>query len=386
MPSLKLLLIHNYYRLTGGEDSVFQQECALLRENNLVETLTFYNSNGIFGLFQFVFSIWNVSAAKRMRRKVFEFKPDVIHLHNWHFASGPIIIRTASRLGIPIVLTVHNHRILCPSGTLLVNEKIFTSSIGRKFPWEAVKLRVYRNSLLQTFWLAFIVWFHKKIGTWELVDKYIILTHFTKGLFLSSNLKIPEDRFYVKPNFALEYPLGEVRRDEAFLFIGRLSIEKGILVLLEAFKTSDAELYIAGEGPLLDAVLSAVQINSRIHYLGRIDKAEVNRLMRKCSALLFPSICYETFGLVIIEAFALGLPVIGSDIGSSLELITNSYNGLHFEAGNAISLCNALKGWRNLSVLDHVGFRINAYNTYKEHYTPERNKKQLMNLYQMVLK
>lgn len=378
---MKILLVHSFYTQKGGEDAVFYQEAALLGQLEEVRVLEFYNKKGWRGAIQFLFSIWNITAAKKLRHLINEFNPDVIHVHNTHFAIGPIAIRVAKKKNIPVILTLHNYRLLCPSATLLFNGNIFMDSVNAVFPWKAIKNKVYRNSFYQTFWLAFIIWFHKKIGTWQMVNRYIVLTDFAKQLFINSSLGVPENKFSVKSNFVkppVDIPL---LRNNSFLFVGRLSEEKGIKVLLETFKLVKYKLRIAGDGPLKDMVLNASAKNANIQYLGSLNKKEIELAMQQCTALVFPSIWYETFGLVIIEAFSLGTPIIASDIGSPVQLIQNGINGLLFKVGNTTDLKNKLDDWQALNNLQKERFQNNAFIAYKTKYTPEENKAQLINIY-----
>ncbi|GHV47626.1 hypothetical protein FACS1894181_01450 [Bacteroidia bacterium] len=201
---MKILLIHTTYRFKGGEDSVVESEKKLLQANsNEVFTLTFGNpASIIFASTMFLISIFNPFSYWKVTRAIKNFQPDVIHVHNWHFAASPSVFIAARIRKIPVVHTLHNYRLLCPSGILFHNGQLFLESLQQKFPWSAVKKRVYRNSVVQTFWLAFIVWFHKKIGTWNKIDRYIVLTPFSKELFTRSALHLSPEKLTIKPNFA----------------------------------------------------------------------------------------------------------------------------------------------------------------------------------------
>jgi len=384
---LKILLIHTYYRLRGGEDAVFEEECKLLEENGfIVRRLVFENRTGVTGFIQFLKSIWNWQAVRRLRREVKYFMPDIIHIHNWHFASGPVIAFEAKRLGIPVVATLHNYRLICPSGTLFHKGKIFTQSIHTNFPWKAVLHGVYRGSRLQTFWLALIVWAHGRRGTWNKIDRFIVLTKAVKDIFSSSKLKVPFDHFVIKPNFIprSRVYLRNGARNSRFLFVGRLSIEKGIETLLKAFQDTSYELDIVGDGPLKELVVSQVKNSSNIRYLGNVDRNTVLQLMSQCSALVMPSIWYEPFGLVIVEAFSQKTPVIASNLGSMSVLIRHGYNGLHFNAGELQSLRHQIQYWSELSEVQKEAFYKNAISSYEERYSPEDNLKQLAKIYDSI--
>jgi len=383
---LKLLVIHNHYQQAGGEDTVVKQEVELLDKQYTVEVMTFQNTGGIKGMLQFLISVCNIRASTSVRKKIREFKPDVVHLHNWHYASGPWIIRTVKKMNVPIVITLHNYRLLCPSGILLNHNTLFLNSLQQSFPWTAIKQKVYRNSSLQTFWLAFIVWLHKKIGTWNMVDGYICLTPFAVDLFKQSSLHVKKDRFFVKPNFSVS-PL--LIRDQVlqghFLFIGRLSEEKGINLLLEAFKESGYTLKIAGDGPLKQHVLQASQAHPNIIYMGLLSKEEITEELQKAQALVFPSVWYEGMPMTILEAFSTSTPVIASNIGAMSTMIQHHVNGIHFECNNIDSLKVAIAQWMQLTEQEKNRLRSNAFASYQALYSPEQQLNHFETIYKKVL-
>jgi glycosyltransferase involved in cell wall biosynthesis len=382
---VKILLIHTNYNQKGGEDTVFLQETMLLKETEEVEVLNFQNQPSLLGAIQFLLSVWNIFVAKKIEKSILSFKPDVIHIHNWHFAIGPIVIRVAKKADIPVVLTVHNYRLLCPSATLLSNGKLFTDSVNASFPWRAIIKKVYRNSFFQTLWVALVIWIHKKIGTWKMVNKYIVLTDFAKDLFIQSSFGIPENRFIVKPNF-VAIPKNQVeQKEEYFLFVGRLSEDKGIKILLEAFTNCNHILHIVGDGPLKQMVENVSTQNKNIKYIGKLDQAGVQNEMRKCTALIFPSIWYEGMPMTIIEAFSLGVSVIASNLGAMSAIIDDGYNGLHFKTGDVNSLKDKISYWTDLSEIEKNTYTKNVISTFETHYTDIKNKALLLKIYQNVI-
>jgi glycosyltransferase involved in cell wall biosynthesis len=253
------------------------------------------------------------------------------------------------------------------------------------FPWKAVWQKVYRNSRIQTFWLAFVIWFHKKIGTWKMVDKYIVLAEFEKGLFVNSTLGVPAEKIIVKPNFAHKPEVKEGQKGNHFLFIGRLSKEKGINVLLEAFKGTDYELHIGGKGPLLKEVQKASTEYRNIKYLGYLDKKGVQQAMYECTALVFPSIWYEGLPMTLIEAFALGKSIMVTKMGVMEIVIKHQYNGLQFEPGDPDDLRKQLNYWQNLDEAEKEIYRKNVIFVYNASYTPGQAMSQLINLYKAIV-
>jgi glycosyltransferase involved in cell wall biosynthesis len=382
---LRILFIHTYYTLRGGEDTVFEEEAMLLKQDHNVMTLTFHNRRGLSGALQFLFSIWNLRAAKVVKKALLEFNPDIVHIHNLHFATGPLIIRTIKKLGFPIIVTLHNYRLLCPSGTLIHKGSIILDSLTSSFPWLAVRKKVYRNSFFLSLWLATITQFHRVIGTWSKVDRFITLNSFAQQLFQTSRLNICPQKFLVKPNFVSAKKIVTGARNTNFLYVGRLSEEKGIMYLIEAFQQSGYKLNVVGAGPLEENIRAASEEFPNIRYLGSLNAVQVQGEMRRCTALVFPSIWYEPFGLVIIEAFSLATPVIASNIGAASELIVNHRNGLHFEPGNVVSLESKINLWANLSEQQREEYGGNALSSFKKSYTPEKNKRFLLEIYSSAM-
>lgn len=382
---MKILLIHTHYQLHGGEDAVVEQELELLKQDHTVAILCFQNQSGWKGAFQFLGSVWNIAAAKKVKQKMQEFKPDVVHVHNWHFASGPLVFRMIHRLGIPIVHTVHNYRLLCPSGILLHMGQLFTDSLRQSFPWSAIRNKVYRSSSSQTFWLAFIVWFHKKIGTWKKIDSYVCLTPFAVSLFQESNFGVSKKQFSVKPNFkAAPEILLSREKEHHFLFVGRLSEEKGIETMLNAFKELPFLLKIAGDGPLKSTVLEAVKQFANIAYLGNLTNKEVTDELQKTQALIFPSVWYEGMPMTILESFSTATPVIGSNLGAMSSMISNEQNGFLFETGNVEGLKVIVTKFNALSISEKKRMGSNAFQKYQDSYSPELQQSYFDAIYSKV--
>lgn len=378
---MRILIIHNFYQQPGGEDVVFEQEKALLGKTEEVSSLTFKNQKGWRGAWQTLWSPWNIWAARRVKRAIELHRPDIIHIHNLHYAVGPIAVRVAKGMGIPVVMTLHNYRLLCPSATLFHNGEVFIASLHAGFPWEAVRKGVHSQSVLKTLWLGFTNWLHRRLGTWLMVDRYITLTDFAKQLFVDSSFGVDAEKFVTKPNFVVDVPEAPVPRGHHFLFIGRLTQEKGVHVLLDAFAGTDYQLRIAGDGTLSSQVMEVAQKSPNITYLGNLSRASINRQLAECSALLFPSIWYEGLPMTLIEAFAAGTPVITSDLGAMRSLVHDGQNGWRFTANDAVALRQKVAEWLSTddSYKAQIGFQ--ARNEYWQQYTAERNKKLLLTCY-----
>lgn len=386
---MKILLVHNMYKQPGGETCVFQSEGELLSRNgHFVERMVFDNA-GIRTFLDICLSglklVYNPVSARKLSKKIEQFNPDIIHVHNFMPLISPSIFFVAKKYNVPVILTLHNYRLICPSATLYHNEKIYEKSINSIFPIDAILKGVYRNSRIQTAAVAIMVAFHNIIGTWRTkVDFYIALSNFAKEKFRRSALSIPEDRLVVKPNFVQDCGIGQSTRDNFFLFVGRLVEEKGIQTLLKATKLHNFKLTIIGDGPLSKMVEDAARQNENIRYLGFQDKPSTISHLKKCKALIFPSIWYEGLPLVILEAFSTGTPVIASKLGSMAEIVQNRINGMHFESGNEADLVdkiaeiNARPEWARC-------LADNARLNYLVRHTPDKNYSMLISIYQQAL-
>ena len=381
LASMRILSIHNYYQHPGGEDVVFEQEKALLATADDVFSLTFNNRKGWRGAWQTLWSPWNIWAAQRLRRAIKQYQPDLIHIHNLHYAIGPIAIRVIKRLGIPVVMTLHNYRLLCPSATLFHDGKLFTDSLHAGFPWRAVWIGAHSHSVAKTFWLSFTTWLHKKLGTWHMVDRYITLTDFAKQVFLNSSLGLPAENLVTKPNFVANGVQAAEPRGHHFLFVGRLTQEKGVEVLLEAFAGTDYQLRVVGDGPLRGMVADAAQRHPNITYHGTLERAAIDQQLATCTALVFPSIWYEGMPITLIEAFAAGTPVIASELGAMKSMVHDGRNGWRFAAGNATELRNKVKLWLMTDDAYRHLVSIEARREYEQRYTAAQNRGLLLTIY-----
>ncbi len=383
---MKIGIVHTGYLFKGGEDVMVEQEYQLLKKHKVaVEVLYFKNSsNWLYQLAEMITAFYNPFSYRRISRWLATVKPDVVHIHNWHYSASPAVFLAAKKKGIPVVHTLHNFRLLCPSGTLLHNDVISSEYLSNKFPWHSVRSRAYRHSYLQTFWLASVIWFHKIIGTWKNVDKYIALTEHAKSIFLLSDI-FTKEKIVVKPNFIANVPSEECERQSHFLFTGRLSIEKGMNVLLNAFAHSGHVLKIIGDGPLRNLVENYAKEHNNIIYLGFKHKNEIMNELKVCTAFIFSSIWYEGNPLTIIEALACGTAVITSGMGAMQTMITDGYNGLHFKPGSENDLIEKLNKWQVLPQSRKEDFYVNAKQSYIDNYTPEKSFEKLISIYKSVV-
>lgn len=374
---LRILVAHNRYRQRGGEDAVVDAEIALLRRHGH-QVQSFERDNrdiDTIGAPRLALgTLWSDDTAHRCRAALTDFRPDVIHVHNTFPLISPSIYWAAAQARVPVVQTLHNFRLLCPQAMLLRAGKICEDCVGR-MPWPGVVHGCYHDSRLQSGVVAGMLGLHRTLRTWQhKVARYIALNEFSKRKFITGGL--PADRISVKPNFVI--PPAETKNVRVGgLFVGRLAPEKGIRTLLSALDLLPrAGMNIAGDGP----ESAHVAAHPKARWLGALAPDEVSRRMAQAAYLVLPSICYEQFGLVLVEAFACGLPVIASRLGALAELVDDGRTGMLFDPGNAADLAAKI-GWAESHPDDMRRMGAAARADYAEKYTPDTNYRQLMDIY-----
>lgn len=378
---MRVLIVHNAYQYKGGEDSVVEAEIELLRNRGHAVELYARSNDEIatqskLKLVQETF--WSNRTLEDIVAVIAKFKPEVIHVHNTFPLISPSLYWAAAKAGIPIVQTLHNFRLLCPQAVFLREGKVCEDCLGH-VPWRSVVHGCYRESKAQSAVLAGMLTVHRAIGTWcNKVTRYITLNEFCRQKFINGGL--PAERIVVKPNFVAFHKRYEKVR-QGFLFVGRLSVEKGLSTLVTATaQLSDVHLRVVGTGPELSVLAGVVGVN----YLGGLSNESVRNEMSQSIALVVPSICYETFGLVVVEAFSTCTPVIASNLGALAKLVEDGITGLLFEPGNANDLATKLK-WaqQNPEKMRQMG--RNARKKFESEYTENQNYKQLIAIYQEAI-
>ncbi len=387
---MRILLLHNYYRQPGGEDVVFAAERDLLRRfGHQVWTWTESNARAATMPPWAVAAraLWSRAAQRQLAEFLQSLQPDLVHIHNPFVMFSPSVFYAARRAGVPVVFSLHNQRLFCPKATMYRPEKpVCTECVGRWFPWPAVKHRCYHHSRTQTLAVAAMVALHQWLGTWQRqVDAYIVFTEFFRRQFAAWGL--PPERLFVKPHFVYPDP---GRRPETFgdyaLFVGRLDPEKGVRTLLQAWeRLPSVPLRIRGTGPLLAEVQAAAAVHPHIRWVPRLERPALMRLFQGARFLVWPSEgWYENFGLVAIEAFACGVPVLAARTGVLPELVDDGRTGLLFEPGNPEDLVAKVAwAWAHPAKMAALGRE--ARREYEAKYTAERNYEMLMAIYQRVL-
>lgn len=380
---LRVLIAHNAYQLRGGEDSVVEAETALLRQQGHEVDLWIRHNDDVQGMSRLSLArqtLWSSDSVRLLRAHIACFQPDVIHVHNTLPLISPSVFWAAASEGVPVVQTLHNFRLLCPQATFLREGKVCEDCLGRRVPWPAVQHRCYRDSALQTGAVAAMVMLHEGLGTWQRkVTRYIALNEFCRQKFIEGGL--PAERIDVKPNFVDQLRLPSWSDRCGGVYVGRLSVEKGVTTLIEAMRSLPARsVEVIGSGPLEAEVKST----AGEAWLGAKPLDEVLARLSRAAFLVLPSACYEGFPRTLVEAYACGVPVIASRHGSLKELVKEGRTGLLFEPGNAAALVECIR-WAQLNPQAMLEMGKAARAEYEALYTPERNAMQLEGVYRRAM-
>ncbi|ADL07284.1 glycosyltransferase family 4 protein [Thermosediminibacter oceani] len=385
---MNILLVHNHYRQPGGEDSVFFSEKMLLSDQG--HNVFFYTANNAqlekFSAAGMIRNtLWNQKSYWDLRYLISKHSVQVAHFHNTFPLISPSAYYAAKSENIPVVQTLHNYRLLCPNALFFRAGHVCEDCLGRFVPWPGVLRRCYRGSIAASGVVATMLTFHRVLGTWKrMVDVYVALTEFARQKFIKAGF--PAEKIVVKPNFVYPDPgVGEGKAGFT-LFVGRLSPEKGLDTLLVAWERLEGKLplKIVGDGPLAGKVIEATQRLIGVEWLGRRSREEVLALMKEASFLIFPSISHEGFPMTIVEAFAVGLPVLASNIGNMSNLIDPGRTGFHFRAGDSEDLAAKVE-WAWAHTRQLMEMRREARAEYEAKYTAEKNYEMLMNIYQLAI-
>lgn len=396
---MKILLVHNYYPVGGGEDSVVEEEWRMLEEAGH-SVVPFFMYTKERGWRDFAISaicvIWNPAAYRKMRRTLRREQPDVVHCHNTFPLMSPSIYWACRKEGVPVVQTLHNYRLICANGMFLRKGSPCEDCSGRRFAWPAIRYRCYRGSVAGSMLLVAMQWLHRVSGTWRNgVQRYIALTDFAKSRFVESGL-IPDEQISVKPNFIQDAgrPQAPALKRKQAVFVGRLCEEKGSELLvtawIKAFGNSDGldgyELLIVGDGPRraeTEAACLGRAQECRIRFTGSMPRNDVLDILQDSRFMVLPSIWYEGFPMTMVESFACGTPILAAQLGSMCSIVEENKTGLFFTPGNVDALAEKI-GWAvtHDDAIEEMG--RNARVQYEKHYTPPANYQHLLDIYKSV--
>lgn len=381
---MRILSVHNRYQIRGGEDECHEAEVALLRE--MGHDVEVYEENNdrvpeMGKAHLAARTIWSQEAYQNVRQQLAASPCDVMHVQNFFPLISPSVYYAAKAEGVPIVQTLHNYRLLCPNALFFREGKVCEDCLGKFIPYPGMQHGCYRENKAASAGVTALIALHRFMQTWtKTVDLYVALTEFARQKFIEGGL--PAKKIVVKPHFIHPDPGPGRGSGNYALFVGRLSVEKGLDTLLDAWALlgDRLPLKIIGDGPLADRVMEATQRLPNVEWLGRKPLAEVYALMGEATCLIFPSKWYETFGRVAVEAFAKGTPVIAANIGAIAELVDAGRTGLHFRPGDPDDLRDQVK-WVLANPNAVSQMRRAARAEFEAKYTVKKNYEELMDIY-----
>lgn len=396
---MDIILGHNYYGSSApsGENMAFDAEALLLRQHGhtlteLVRHNDEIRNQGVWGCVRGALSApWNPFSewATEQLNRTNSF--DILHIHNTFPLLSPSVFYAARNSRTATVLTLHNFRTFCAAGILMREGRPCTECLDKQSVGPALRHKCYRGGILATAPLATMIWLHRTLKTWEKqVDAFIALTEFQKDILCNAGL--PSARVFVKPNFypTPPEPLPWVKRIHKVAFIGRLSVEKGCHVLIKTWELWGREaplLEIIGDGPersKLEDTVSAAGLSKKIIFQGQLSFNETQARLSTARLLVIPSLCFEGFPMVIREAFALGIPVVASRLGSMPWIIAEESTGTLFQPGDANDLLEKIRNiWRNSEKLSNMS--TNARESFLLKYTADVNYNRLIQIYKFAI-
>ncbi|MBT8062207.1 MAG: glycosyltransferase [Xanthomonadales bacterium] len=386
---MKIVMCHEYYQRRGGEDEVFDLETALLRrEGHEVIVRTAHNDEirqrsllrtGLGAL-------WNQRQYREFRDLVRQEKPDIVHFYNTFPLISPAAIHGAKSAGATVVQSLHNYRLMCVNASLFRELKPCENCVGSTVPLAGVKHGCYHDSRVQSAAVAAMLATHSLASTWtSKVDLFLLgSTEFALARFEKAGLD--PTRIVLKPNFVSPDPgIGDGAGGYA-LFVGRFDAEKGVEDLLRAWKLHEPQrkLVIVGDGPLAELVAAATERLPNVEWLGRQTLEEMYETMKHAAFLVFPSRWYEAMPRTILDAFAVGTPVLASRVGVMQHLIREDQTGRFFEPGSARSLQReSERMFRQGEPLSAM--RNAARRAYETSYTADQNYKLIIDAYRRAI-
>jgi glycosyltransferase involved in cell wall biosynthesis len=385
---MKILLIHNEYQQRGGEFQAVKNQIDLLNSQGyrVVQYIKDNRHIDSFSRIQLVSAIpksaYSKSSYDEIQVIIEREKPDLAHVHNVFPLISPSIYHAIKSTSIPIVQTVHNFRFLCPNGLFFINDKP-CEMCKRGNTSYAILKKCYRQSLGLSALYAVSIGGNRIAKTFDLVDQFIALTEFSARKMIESGLTI-RNKIAILGNFIpdpLPIPGSEDSREDYVVYIGRLSIEKGVRIILEAGKLlTSTKILVIGSGPDYSYLENIIDVEGlgNIYLLGPIHSEEKWEYLRKASAVIIPSICYETFSIAAIEAMSVGTPVIASRLGSLPFVIDDGISGVFFEPGDGEDLARKITQLINtpelLNELGSNGRRLVDQNYSQESHFEKLNK------------
>lgn len=383
---MKVLLIHTFnYQVTSNDDIVRNDIKVLGSSGAQVMLLRVdYQKTRLSKLRNLIFDF---TVFRKICNEIQSFKPDVVHLHALHFTSLVAAIYAIKRFRLPLVYTIHNYFLLCPSGSLLYREKLYTKSLKSIFPLGSSNKKFYDRSLVLGFGLTLCMGFHQIIGTWKKIDRIIITGDVVKDIFSRSKLSFLTQRMTMVSGFS--YPERPEKKTKVsapyYLFVGDFNEASGLVDALEVFADNGLSLYVAGRGYLKKLIEGYALHYPNIVAVDLGAGKSFGGLLKYAAALIVPTIWYDPFGLTVMQAFSAGLPVIAAKNGVGGGYINPGHNGFLFESGNVNDLRANVDEFQAMTWSQLKACRENARQTYSQLFTYQDYAPQLASIYRDLL-
>ena len=390
---LSVVVVHEKYQQFGGEDVAVAADLALLERNG--HRIEYYerdndeiNDLGPIGKARIAAgTVWSKRSRRSLAAVLERFRPQVVHVHNTFPLLSPSIYRAAKERDIPVVQSIHNYRLICPTGALLRDGRLCAECVGRRLPLPAVRHACYHSSRSQTAVVAAMHATHTVMKTWERdVDLFLPVSHHVLHRLIEA-AAIPPDRAMVRNNHLSPDPgLRRPDSDRGYaVFVGRLSHEKGVEVLVRAAaQVPELQVRVVGDGPERGRVVRlARELQAdNVSFLGQLPRPDALEEIRGARCLVLPSIWEEPMGLVLIEAAALGVPIIGSNIGGTPEVVVPG-TGFLFARADVSALATSLRDAASKPMIWRARGRA-ARLHFERNFTAERAYDSLLAAYDLV--
>lgn len=382
---MKILQVHNSYLYEGGEDRVVRVEAEALRGagDEVVVAHTANPSRVGAQSASFALAPWNPLSARSIARTVDRHDPDLAHVHNTWYRLTPSVIGALKRRSVPVVMTVHNYRMMCANAVFFRDGSPCTDCLGNQ-PWRSVMHRCYRDSVAQSMIAAGTIALNRAVNTWERgVDRFVVSTRFVEDRLIEAGF--PRERMRIVPPLIPDAgPRTQPpSASSAVVYVGRVDQGKGLETVFEAWRRMPApfELLVVGDGPLR-ASFEALEI-PRVRFLGWQDRADVERILRTSRAMVFPSVFFETLGLSLAEGLAAGLPVIAGSVGTRPEVLGNDGAGWLVEPTDTDEWESALRALADDDAVDRAGTA--ARSRYDSEFAPSVALQRLRTVYRELV-
>lgn len=369
----------------GGEDVSTDAECSLLKSHGIDIDSVFITNDIINNRNKFsvaLSTVWSSKYYHEILKKIKDGKYDIVHVQNFFPLFSPSIFYAAQKAGAKIVMSVRNYRLICPNGLMYVDGAICSKCVGKKIPYHAITKKCYRNSYGASAVTVAMLSVHNLFNTWKNeIDGFICISEFVKSQLILGNFD--KTKLHVKYNFVSSEVPANFETGDYYIYVGRISIEKGVDLLLDSFKENNRKLLIVGDGPLKQDFINASAEHDNITFMGKLSLNETYSMIAGAKALIFPSKWHEPFGRTIVESFAHGTPVIASSLGGVPELVKDGLNGFLFNPDKDSDLNRAISKFEN--TMDMQAMRKNAYSSFTDNFTPSKNFDSIIAIYNKIL-